>query len=174
MIDIFDFIDSKDIREYNKQQGTEFTPIEQAAIIYHSTNRSVEEKIVAWKGLLDKYSSMEFESPKIRSRSFLNFERTFNSVTEDTVKDFETALEQRNHTNGVIYSATLYECEYPETRTYCYFSNYDKAFQSIRNNKQFYLETDDIYDVRTAAEIIKIKLDCTDKNEDIQFILISE
>ena len=37
-----DFIVSKDIHEYN--QNTEFTPIEQAVLIYHSKGTNVDEK----------------------------------------------------------------------------------------------------------------------------------
>jgi len=43
MFNILDFIDSKEIREYN--QNTEFTPIEQAALIYHSERTTVDEEM---------------------------------------------------------------------------------------------------------------------------------
>ena len=42
MFSISDSIDSKDIHEYN--QNTEFTPIEQAVLIYHSKGTNVDEK----------------------------------------------------------------------------------------------------------------------------------
>ena len=42
---ILEFIDSKDVREYNKD--TQFSPIEQAVLIFHSKATSVEQKISA-------------------------------------------------------------------------------------------------------------------------------
>ena len=59
MFNILDFIDSKEIREYN--QNTEFTPIEQAYLIYHSRKTTVEEKKKARRELLGSYSIEESE-----------------------------------------------------------------------------------------------------------------
>ena len=61
MLDIYDFIDSKDIREYNRLLGTKFAPIEQAVIIYQCNSKTVEEKLSAWHELLDTYTEEEFE-----------------------------------------------------------------------------------------------------------------
>mgnify|MGYP003301955204 CR=1 FL=1 len=43
MFNILDFIDSKEIREYNCT--TKFTPIEQAVLIYHSERTTVDEEM---------------------------------------------------------------------------------------------------------------------------------
>lgn len=59
MFNVLDFIDSKDIRDYNK--NTKFTPIEQAAIIYYSERRNIEEKMSIWRELLDNYNEKDFE-----------------------------------------------------------------------------------------------------------------
>ena len=50
MFNVLDFIDSKEIREYNR--NTKFTPIEQAVLICHSMGTTVDEKMAAWMELL--------------------------------------------------------------------------------------------------------------------------
>lgn len=64
MFNILDFIDSPDIREYNK--NTRFTPAEQAILIGQSEETTVEEKLSAWQELVDVYSTEEFQVESIR------------------------------------------------------------------------------------------------------------
>ena len=58
MYDFLKFIDSPDIREYNKD--TPFTPAEWAVLVRASIKRTVEEKIEALQYLLDHYQENEF------------------------------------------------------------------------------------------------------------------
>ena len=53
MFNVLDFIDSKSIRDYNKD--TEFSPAEQAILISKSRKTTVEEKVNALKELLQAY-----------------------------------------------------------------------------------------------------------------------
>ena len=57
MLNILDYIDSKDIREYNR--NTKFTPFEKAYLIYNC-KRPLEEKISALKELLNTYTEEDF------------------------------------------------------------------------------------------------------------------
>lgn len=60
MFDFLRFIDSPDIREYNK--NTHFTPAKQAVLISKSKNTTVLEKLSALKYLTKNYSDEEFGS----------------------------------------------------------------------------------------------------------------
>ena len=66
--DVLSFIDSKDIRDFNEH--TVFYPIEQAVLIYKSQRRTMEEKMEAWKELLDVYSDEEFEYTQGGKRTY--------------------------------------------------------------------------------------------------------
>lgn len=174
MLDIYEFIDSKDIREYNRLLGTKFAPVEQAAIIYHSNLKSTEEKLAAWKYLLSEYTEQQFEAENIRSRSIIKLERSFRKIAADTVKEYETALELRNQTGGVVYKAGLYESDTPQSLKYYYFSNYEKAFEYLRNEKQYYLNNYDLCNLKTEAVIIKVLLDNVDESKNTIFYFDNE
>lgn len=141
MIDIYSFIDSKDIREYNRQLGTKFTPIEQAVIIYNCDSVTVEEKLTAWHELLDTYTEEEFEiinlpdGGKVTNRDIM-LNNTYRQMTEITVNGFEKALLLKNKTENFSYLARIYadgnsaDCDESE------FSDYDKAYEYLCNSKK--------------------------------------
>lgn len=59
MYDFLSFIDSPDIREYNRD--TDFSPAEWAVLVPKSFGRTVKEKIEALQYLADNYTAAEFE-----------------------------------------------------------------------------------------------------------------
>lgn len=141
MFDINEFIDSKDIREYNRQLETKFTPIEQAVIIYQCNSKTVEEKLAAWHELLDTYTEEEFEKinlpddGKVTNRHIM-FGHTYRQKVEITVKAFEKALELKNNTKGMVYIVTDYAS--PDSNGYeeFEFSSFDKAYEYICTSKK--------------------------------------
>ncbi len=60
--DVLPFIDSPDIREFNKH--TKFLPAEQAVLIAVSKTKTVEEKLEVLQYLADQYSDNEFGTEK--------------------------------------------------------------------------------------------------------------
>ena len=137
MVDIFDFIDSKDIRKYNLQLGTKFTPIEQAVLIYHSDLKTVEEKLAAWNELLDAYNEENFseinlpDGGKVTNRDIM-FGHTYRQKVEITVKAFEKALKLKSNTEGMLYIVKIYanadSQAYDTTYKEAEFSSFEKAF----------------------------------------------
>ena len=132
MFNILDFIDSKEIREYN--QNTEFTPIEQAALIYHSERTTVDEKMAAWQELLDIYSEEEFEWTRHGKRRF--DDKSNKQILADTITVYENALNQRSVVDKVIFEASFYECDYPKSKYPVFFSSYKDAFVYIEDKKK--------------------------------------
>ena len=102
MFNILDFIDSKDIREYNR--NTNFFPIEQAVLIYNSMNTTVEEKLSAWKELLNNYSEEDFKYNQFGERQFAD-DKSNKQIIEETVVAFENSLAMRNLSGDVIFEA---------------------------------------------------------------------
>lgn len=153
MLDILDFIDSRDIREYNRD--THFSPIEKAVLIYLSRGTTVEQKLSAWHELLETYSDEDFG----RERAFCSC--TNKEALAHTVEAYERALSDRYDTEGRVFEATFYESEFPDSLSRGVFSGYDKAFEYIRKAKQEYLDDEELKEVAVKAEI-KIKV--LDKN----------
>lgn len=151
MFNILDFIDSKDIREYNKD--TRFTPIEQAVLICHSEKTTFEEKLVALRELMDSYGEEELEIANPRQREHV--EKSGKQILTDTISAYEKALAQRERTEGVVFEADFYESEFPDPncRYPVYFPDYLSAFAYIREEKQHYLENENLQDCQTQARI---------------------
>ena len=81
-MNILDFIDSADVREYNK--NTQLLPMEQAVIIYKSETTTVEEKLAAWQELLDTYSEEEFQH--LKNIPMIKSGKTNKQILTDTVQ----------------------------------------------------------------------------------------
>lgn len=52
-MDIYDFLNSRDVRQHLKGINYEFSTLEKAFIIYKSNHRSLKDKRAAWKELID-------------------------------------------------------------------------------------------------------------------------
>lgn len=152
MFDILDFIDSKDIREYNR--GTHFYPIEQAVLIYLSRKTTVEAKLSAWQELLDTYGEDAFRMTSNGERQLGTVSN--RSIVSATAEAYTGALQSRYNMEGAVFEAMFYEVGY-DSRSIALFSDYDKAFEYLKAAKQLYLDDEDLRDILTAAEI-KIKL----------------
>lgn len=163
MFYILDFIDSKEIREYN--QNTEFTPIEQAVLIYHSRGTTVEQKMTAWKELLNTYSEEEFEWTRHGKRRF--DDKSNKQILADTITVYENALNQRSVADKVIFEASFYECDYPKSKYPVFFSSYEDAFVYIEDKKKHYLEDEDLRKCQTKAKIFLKNLGTYDSEDTI-------
>lgn len=71
-MDIYEYIESVDVRNYCKKKGRHFTPIEMAVIIEES-GKDKWQKIEAFQELIDTYPDMQFhESVRFQRRSSLH------------------------------------------------------------------------------------------------------
>lgn len=162
---ILDFIDSKDIRDFN--QNTYFHPIEQAVLIYYSNQKSVEEKLCAWQELLELYTEEEFQ--KTRHTNKKHGMKSNKEILSETVSCYNKALENRYITDGVIFQTEFAECLYPDKIESSYFSDYDKAFSHLEDMKQEYLEDEYLKDVVIEARIRVKKLNAAEYGDVFYF-----
>ena len=150
MFNTLDFIDSKDIREYN--QNTSFTPIEQAVIIYNSKKTTVEEKLSAWKELLANHSEEDFKYNQFGERQFAD-DKSNKQIIEETVAAFENSLAIQNASENVVFEAVHWESEYPDSLDPRYFKDYPSAFSYLQECKKAYSEDSDLAHVMTESKI---------------------
>lgn len=57
-MDIYEFINSKDVREHCRKIGHEFNSIEAAFLIYQSQNHTIQQKHDAWGELIEAFPDM--------------------------------------------------------------------------------------------------------------------
>ena len=156
---ILKFIDSPDIREFNKD--TAFTPAEQAILIANSCMTTIEEKMDALQYLLDHYSEEEFIAGNYIDNDHLSKETSIKNAIVRTLKDWEGALEARYDNAGYVYAACFRdkECNRDDTYDSCFFTTYEKAYEYLVAEKQTYLEKDSLRDIKVYGEIYRIALD---------------
>lgn len=168
MYDFKKFIDSPDIREFNKD--TVFTPAEQAVLVSMSYKTTVEEKIEALQHLADNYTGEEFHKDSIKCDwASSDGGVGIRDVVLETIRVWKCALDARYHNDGFIYSVEVGERElYGSSRNYGYFTDYGKAYECLLKVKKEYTdEVDEGLDKPTIiyGEIRRIKLDDRHKRD---------
>lgn len=156
MFNILDFIDSPDIREYNK--NTVFTPAEQAVLIAHSEETTVEEKLAAWQELVDNYSTEEFGLDSIRINYGLHV-TDFRQVVIDNINIWKELFAAIKEKDNVVYLVGVNEREHDGSEEKNYFSSFDLAYQFITETKQEYMANTNLRELEVYAIIKKIYLD---------------
>ncbi len=153
-LNILDFIDSDDIREYNK--NTKFSPFQQAVLIDRCRSQSVEKRIEALEWLLKRFSIEEFSYKELEDGK-----RSLKEIVENTVRLWKDGLNDRYDNHKVIYEACFDEVDYTDREDGIgkLFSTYGKAHDYILQRKQHYLADEDLKDCRTVASIRRLELD---------------
>lgn len=160
MYDFLKFIDSPDIREYNRK--TKFTPAEQAILVSKSKRTTMEEKLDALKYLAEHYQEQEFEDESVSSCNMFPDERIpFREIVLRTIRIWEETLRERTSNAGMAYAAELLEVGYPGDKwmDYRYFSSYEKAYDYICREKRHYRRDGDLKDIETYCIIHRFELD---------------
>ena len=160
MYQILDFIDSKSIRDLNK--NTKFSPSEQAILISKSEKRTIEEKISALAEIIHTYSEKEFQF-EYQDDRIINFKK----IIINTIRSWEDVLRGRkDSSDGYIYAVYLAEKDFNDSMhdDRLYFTSYEGAFEYLKKEKQHYLDDEDLRDCITMGMIQRIKLNKTDWN----------
>lgn len=154
------FIDSSDIREYNK--NTDFTPAEWAVLIKASNKRTVEEKLDALQYLVGHYSEDQFGVEKINISPPVypsyKTDIAFRDIVIKTIEVWESILNSGKEEKDAVYAAKLEEKGFSSDSVwdYSFFSSYEKAYSYLLGEKQHYLEDDKLKEVETHGEICRI------------------
>lgn len=168
MYDLLRFIDSAQVREYNR--STHFTPAEWAVIIGLSMTRTVEEKIDALRYLAEHYDEAGFAEKSANMKpGTCDYRMTMppRTIVTETIRIWEDILQERYRGNGRIYAAMFVERkEYRASSMngYCFFHSYEEAFRCLAEKKQETANRED----RGAGfygEIHCLNMDCGDRKE---------
>ena len=165
MHNFLEFIDSPDIREYN--HDTEFTPAQLAVLVSRSQKKTIEEKIEALEYLVAYYPAKTFSGIVLEYDE--GEQETGNSIKEmvvRTIEEWKKILADRFMDHAYIYAAILNEKDHIQydLLDYHFFSNYEKAYEELMSQKQYYLMDEDLRNVELCGEILRIKLDHHSEN----------
>lgn len=132
MIDIYTYIDSKDIREFHKKRKTKFNPTEQAIIINKCESIGIEQKLGLINIILENNSPDKFISDYCDSIYGNAYEYIATSINYKLALLNEIKEESREY----LFSVELSEIEnghFHGLANQGYFSTFDKAYQFIRD-----------------------------------------
>lgn len=163
MYDLLKFIDSLQVREYNRE--TYFTPAEWAVIVANSITATVEEKLDALQYLTEHYGEEDFakESVNVGSGHAVYHEHLpFGDDVRETMRIWKETLEDRYHEDGFIYAA-----KYEEKGRYCagqieeyrFFPDYEKAFMYLAERRDRKRESEFFRKENFFGEIGRFKPD---------------
>lgn len=112
MFDIYEFINSKDIRQYCEEIGHTFTAYESAFLIYKSYNHTLQEKCAAWNELIEIMSDVEIEKRHNCPHydSLHNFLKQYMNLNNRLLDDFFDEEENYVYRFDILYRPQSYYC----------------------------------------------------------------
>jgi len=132
-MDVLDFIDSKDIREFNRYYS--FTPSEQAIICMMNNQRSYQEKMDFLKEL--EVNNIDFDTVRYDDnfQAFGEPERNLRVIIHDTVKYWNNHKPDENNDSSVVYIAGAYPLNNQHGTIYGVFYSFQDAIGVLGNNR---------------------------------------
>lgn len=171
MFNILDFIDSPDIRDFNK--NTQFTPAEQVILIARSCGTTLDEKISALQEIVDNNTEETYQTDSIKIGWSWYDECNFSKMVSKTLKIWKNILTKCKKAKNVVYILHFEEKEYckPPYEGYRlkYYSTYDLAYQAMMKRKEHYQKDEDLKDTKTFAGIRCLYIDSPDDYDEFLF-----
>ena len=134
--DIYSFIPSRDIAAHCRALGHEFTPLEQAVIIYHS-KKSLSERHNAWQNIIDTLPDMKVtewsglkHEPRIYHESLHQFLAEYMRI-ENRLAERLKAKE-----SDAVYSYSVQDDYGKYTHISTPRSSYDKVIKAIEESSE--------------------------------------
>lgn len=126
-MDVYNFINSKDVRNYLKEIHYEFNPVETAWIVWQS-NRTLKEKHEAWHEIIDTMSDMPIQDRHNNIPSLHQFLRDYMQFELDVIDRFYNSTDEFEfYQYGITgwYNGKYYrsECE-------GYFSDFSPCYEA--------------------------------------------
>lgn len=136
MYDLLKFINSLQVREYNRE--TYFTPAEWAVIAANSITVTVEEKLDALQYLTEHYEEEDFAKESVNvglGHAVYHSHLPSREDVRETMRIWKETLEDRYKGDGFVYAAGYEEKEryWPgQIEGYRFFPDYEKAFMYLK------------------------------------------
>lgn len=136
--DFLSFIDSEAIREHIRKTNYEFTPAEQAVILTHSYEHTVEEKLEALEYLYGKYTEEEFGADKVGMFGDGDA-MPFREKLRNYIVGIGASLALKEASEGYVFIACHCENGHKyEDHNRRYFSSYEDAYKYIKEKNAKY------------------------------------
>ena len=128
-MDIYRFLNSKDIAEYLRNIDYKFSVIEAACLIYRCRKITLQDKLQAWQELIDVYPDCPYERMAIKTDSFHQCLNDYISLQKKIMEEFY------NKEPGAVYWYCWHEVEqndwYSSPDDDAIFSNFNACYQSF-------------------------------------------
>ena len=132
---VFDFVNSKDIREYWQQIGYKPSSLEAAWLIWQSKNHTVEEKHEAWQEIIDKAEDCnipigEYATPQPPLHEFLE---GYISVEDNLISSFYKTED------NAVFSYRMYFDDDDDRDWYnvsAFFRTFEEAYAHFRDDDE--------------------------------------
>lgn len=157
MFDLKKYIYSTALQKSN--QNRSFTPLEQASIIARSDKCSLKDKIEDLEILLDSYDEKQFNDGIIWKK---------NGYTQKDIylmiQTWRDVWNERLNSKNAVFGADLREkCETVyHICDFRFYSDYARALEFLNSEKESYLNSEHLKDIKTYGEIWKIVLNDDD------------
>lgn len=140
-MNIYPFINSRDIREHLKKIGYTFSSLEAAWLVYQCRTASLAEKHAAWQEIIDTMPDC-----KIEKRLNTQPRESLHTFLQEYMALQNTYIEELYRTDG--HTVYQYRCVYNDSDDWCdgeaVFSSFDACCNAIENEEE---------DIRTMKEI---------------------
>lgn len=158
-MDIYNFINSKDVKEYLIKSKYKFSLMEAAWLIYHNRYETFETKCKAWEELIintkdQEYKDRIFDDNRYGFNSIHSMLKMYIELKRESFKIFKQKTENSVFTFDVYY---LNEEVREDERTI--FSDFDSLIEYVKTEKPTYIHSN--YD-KQNNRMIKRKSDFFD------------
>ncbi len=125
-MDVYKFINSKDIREYLKKINYEFTPVEATWLIWQCEHVTLKEKQNAWQKMIDTMQDCPIDCSFKKINSLHKFLKDTIALENKTIETF-TKNEKDTIYNFYINFSYAYDYNHKK------YSTYDDMLKDIKN-----------------------------------------
>ncbi len=106
-MNVYQFINSKAVRDYVEEIGYQFSAPEAAFLVHHSDGRTLEERIGAWQEII-----LTMPDCQLEKRNWVAATDSFHSVLTDYIELQRRKLEAFPMGEGYVYRYATYELSY--------------------------------------------------------------
>lgn len=94
MIDVYKYIRSKDVREYNEKIGKKFTTLESAFLVWRNSDLTLKEKHDAWREIMTEMPDEEVKRRHSDYSSLFALLKEFIKTDNELIDEFYKKDEQ--------------------------------------------------------------------------------
>ncbi|MCF0151647.1 MAG: hypothetical protein HUJ80_09595 [Firmicutes bacterium] len=142
IMDIYSWINSKDIAEHNRKLGHEFNAMEAAFLVWQNEDRTLEERFAAWEDIIETVPDMAVEEcPWLdRIESTHGFIRDYTELLKRTLKEFYDISDRAVWTRKTLFCDSWYSGDPEFIEDGGIYVNPDICLKAARERENSYIE----------------------------------